>query len=492
MNFSFVKKNITIFTISMVILMPLGYASKPKGEIIPWITALNNLKSKNKEENFANKVFLIKAKKLIGIIRKQGIFVDGYKITVDTLYKVPLPLVVFLKDEGWQIVTRIDRNTENISIMDSQGVEKEIPQAIFQKQWNGYVISKIIMNTSVYKMPYKYSSLSKNGKTVIIYLNHDKFKDPNSLLPLIDTLIKEAESWGGRVIYVDELGLIPEETVNNWSKSRGITRKQAFKKLKKLFQGELNKIHSGVPIYDPTYFYSMLYKHLAKYHMECYIENLEYKLWEFIVNFDSLNIFKKALDFFVLGDFGDAINSIDNYQQGYSTYNINIRDSNFATQLLELRQKYPNAIIFTVRGLAHYGFETKLVEKGEKVQVLLLGNNKFEENFVFQQLVYILNLNNVYVEKSEKVRYLLRTFPQELLRAYFYHYYNNMGYATKRSLDICFQLNVQDLYSFSKDLRDFYSSNSKPLSLVEVGMFTYNWMKGQGFIKEEGLKAIQK
>ncbi len=485
-----------LFFISNLLIL---YPSKAVGsyldfvkEVGPYKKALEFLSNRKFIEDTSEEVILDDVRRIVDSIKAEGILVDSFKITTEDIKDVPLPFIIYLDQCGWRIVSGINNSTGVVTLMDVNGKKYYIKKSIFLKKCGKYVVSRVIMNKLVYKSPYDFSNISNKGKVIVVYLNHNKFKEPEKVKTLLDSLIKESESKSTeRLVYIDELGLIPEETVKRRMKTLGISRREAFKQIKQAIFKEDELLAKGIPITSVDIpLYKELYKYLAKHKVTSFVEDLEYKLWNFIVEFDNLKVFREALVYFILGDFSQALNKINTYQNGFSTYNIGIRDSKFVSQIQNIRNRYPEAIIFTIRGIGHYGFDKFITVNGERVQVLAYGNNEFFTNFALQQFVYLLKRNNVKIEQSTENLFLLKTLPQEILRVYLDEHCDDINFITKLTWEIVSRLDIQALYIYSKALKEFYIEQYKNMSLYKTGKFTFEWMREHEYIKEEEVKSL--
>jgi hypothetical protein len=457
-------------------------------DLVPYLNALNSISELGAKFSMGRVAYL-----LIEKIREQGMLVDGFVVQEKDLRKISLPFLAYLNNKGWVIVRYISYDSPKKAILvDRSGKQETIDYEKFLTQWNGYTISKIITNAFLYKIPLEESTLGHAIKTVIVYLNHDRFTDRERIAELLSMLDKELSNASGeRLIYVDELGLIPEKSVEEMVKIRGEGRQKVFQYLKNSFQQQLDEIQKGIPIYDPTIFYRELYRFLSQRKAKCFIENLDYKLWEFIVGFDSLKVFNTALFYFSLGNFQKAVQALQVYQDGYSTYNIVLRDNNFVSQLNELRKRFPNSIIFTVRGLAHYGLEQELVKKGKNVEILVLGNQNFLENFTFQQIYSLFQRNKVTIDKKEAAFLLLKTLPQEVLRVYFDSVCDDYNLLTKISIEVVQRLSLEDLAKLANHWKEYFVTEGyKNKDFLRFAQITYEWLSKEGFIKEEEKNII--
>jgi len=343
-----------------------------------------------------------------------------------------------------------------------------VRQEEFLKDWSGIFISLPLPGVLVIR----YKPVEKKGRIVFLYSYHNEefylFKE------IFDKLYKQANKAGYNLIYVDELGLIPEKsihTINNNSERDG------FESAKYSLLRELKFIEKGIGITDPTQFYDKIYHYLAKFKVRVEMENLKYENWKAITAFDELELNQLAVKLFCHGDINGYVEKIKEYNQGFWEYNVVIRDKYFRDQIEKLAEANPNSLIFTLRGLGHYGMEENVKVCGFTTETIILGEGRFQELLVPDQYIQILRRNQVEIDPSqEKIGYL-RAFPVECLRNYLHKKLNfTISEATVKANQVVENLNEQDIQRLALDISHGIAEGRLRNSDA-VYEFVYWWLK---------------
>ncbi len=168
-------------------------------------------------------------------------------------------------------------------------------------------------------------------------------------------IIKDVWAGAEEVIYIDELGLIPPDSVQRYMKMYGLGEKDAYQKIKSLLNKELMSLSKGRTIYDSNPFYFELYKFLSVWKPNCYIEDLPYELWKKIVEVDKVTFRIEILKIFLREEFKRFEETCFEYLNNFILVNGVLRDKNLVAQINRLKDRTPASKIFTIRGIGHLG-----------------------------------------------------------------------------------------------------------------------------------------
>jgi len=250
----------------------------------------------------------------------------------------------------------------------------------------------------------------------IIYAYHDdEFERWEKTLNYI---FNEIEKKNKKIAYIDELGLIPYESVEHTMRFKNISEEEAFQEIKKTLEEEIKNIKTGVAIYDSNSTYNKLYTLLARNKVECYMEDLTYDNWKEIVNFDALEVNKLARLYFLNGDIGNYVMYKKIYIDTFWKLNVKQRDEHFAEQLEYLIKNNPDKIFFTIRGIGHLGLEEKLINRGINTRYIILGNDDLEKSLINQQIIQVCRNLDVEIPPDEELKLILGGEFEEFIRAY--------------------------------------------------------------------------
>ncbi|MDP8253627.1 MAG: hypothetical protein P9X27_04410 [Candidatus Kaelpia aquatica] len=348
----------------------------------------------------------------------------------------------------------------------------------------GYIVSLPLVNI-VARHVYQDSkgSLSQNN-IFVIYLLHEGVNF-SLLQHLLDNIIEKA---GGpsAVVYIDELGLIPEDSVNRYSQAYKISEKESFEKIKNSLKNDIKSISMGHTIYDSNKLYAQIYSYFAKHKIDSNMEDLSYDNWKNIVAFDKLNLWRKSARLFLMGAVRACIESSQEFVFGFMLYNNIMRDANFSNQLKALLSDKSGTTLITIRGLGHFGFEKKLIEDAN-VSVCILGDegDSFFTLTALRERYMIYQVNEVILSNEEEDRLLLNSVLSFLMFNYLIKYGIEDNYydAMKSTIALLTPLSLAQLYALQSKL--FYELQAGNFSKNNIYEFIYNWCKNQTFIKEE-------
>jgi hypothetical protein len=432
-----------------------------KGELSHDIVTFNS-----KDERYGLEKAIIKA------ARRQGLYLNGFRLREkgDILlfsqndyfiakYKGVFSLCRMLNDKVEMI-----ENNKKLFIS-----EKE-----FLKNFSDPILSLPIMNVLLERLD---SQPEIKGRFIVAYSYHkekfEKFRE------FFDKLYQQAKEKNYKIIYVDELGLIPENSIEKVVKREGISEKKAFQDAKKRLLQDLKLIEKGIPTYDKNKYYYKIYSYLAKYKINVDMENLNYEDWRAIVAFDDLNLNQLAISLFSRSYLDRYLNVAKQYSDGFWQYNVHLRDRIFTKQIGDILDRNSNCIIFTLRGLGHYGMEENFKHDGYTTEVIIFGEGKFSKILVSDQLIQIYKRNGVFVSKGKEKLSYLKAFPQECVRSYLQKELGeNLSLATYEAVELTKDLKEEEIKRLSLDLSHaLYQGRLR--SADKIYEFVYNWVKAK-------------
>ncbi|MCM8784596.1 MAG: hypothetical protein NC818_07555 [Candidatus Omnitrophica bacterium] len=292
----------------------------------------------------------------------------------------------------------------------------------------------------------------------------------------MERVLNLARSRNRKVIYLDELGLIPYETVRNIMEVEKISEEEAFLKAKRMLAEELEGIEKGIPIYDSLDTYTKIYNFLAQNKIKSVMEDLGYQNWKNIISFDEQKFFDISFAHFVLNDISNYLRTIKIYRDNYGRYNIKDRDTNFTNQILRLKNDFPDAILFTIRGLSHIGLSEELTKQGINVEMVIIGEGILENNIIYQSMLHIYEDLNVKLPDEEEI--YLKIIPQEYLRLYFTEVqHNSTAQATREANRLIYKLSKDDCFTLSRELKDVLYTGRFKNDLEGLYRFFYEWIQ---------------
>ncbi|MDP8216307.1 MAG: cysteine peptidase family C39 domain-containing protein [Candidatus Kaelpia imicola] len=347
---------------------------------------------------------------IIKVARKNGVYLGRFylKYAERDFSKVAEPFIAPLKGGYYFIYPEIDR-VRLISAKSTETLSKEN----FLKIWDGEIFSIPLPGVMLQRNRPK----DLKQKIVFVYSYH---KEEFYLFrQLFDDLYQEALRYSSPLLYIDELGLIPKESIEKVIADRGLTEKEAFNETREALLNELKLIENGRSIYDSTEFYHEIYNYFAKLSLRIEIEELQYENWKAIVAFDDLNLNQLAVTLFCRGNIERYLDIIEQYNEGFWQYNVIIRDRFFLNQIERIAEENPQSTIFTLRGLGHFGIDEKIDLTDFAVEVAIIGEGEFYRLLVPDQLIQILKRNEVTLSPKIEEQYYLRAFLTECLRNYY-------------------------------------------------------------------------
>jgi len=348
---------------------------------------------------------------LLPVLKKAGFPVGIYElVNIEDVYKKD---VVFITYDGNQELILVNLRKDIVELYYISGKYVKVSIDKFSKLYsNRKIISRFLCSVWLGKDDFGISS----NEFYIIYSYHNE-KNFKELEEKLVYLKNKAAKGGRRLIYIDELGLIPKDTVKKRMEMLNISEKEAFNQIKQAIFKENEMLEKGIPINTGPEFYRELYKWLAKYKFKSLVEDLKYDNWSEIVKFDELKLYDIALMYFIMGNMEKYLDVIEEYRKGFWTYNARDRDDNFLMQVLDSLKQYPDALIFTIRGMGHLGLEEKLAYNGVDVKFSLIGDGILEHNLINQQILDIYYSLGIDVFPEEE--FLSKIVPEKLYRDYY-------------------------------------------------------------------------
>jgi len=422
-------------------------------------------------------------KKLVGFLRTKGFFVEAYKIrNKEVLFQIKSPFIFFQKEKGFLVVQKVDSHEENIHYLDSKFGFREMSWDKFLKSSRGIIISFPIENILLGRM--KSTSYPLEGKFVVIYTHH-KYTNFELVKDTIDKLRKEAKAKGWQILYIDELGLIPQRSVEFYSKNYKLDERTAFKRIKEELQKEVANLARGYPIYDPMPFYQKLYSYLAKVKMQTVIEDLDYELWEKIVEYDEEALYNQAVQDFVNIELLGYLKKVREFTTYFFLYNMKLRDELFVKQITNLMKSKPNTLIFTIRGSAHFGLGEKINMPNWDVECMVVSKGRLYEGFNQRTWLQVLWSNNVNVDPKLETMMLAQTYINDVI-TFKIEKEKNIDIITARriSYKALSKMKWEDLKKLFSDLKhaEIFGVFQKDRDSKIIN-FIYNWMIKNGFLK---------
>ena len=192
----------------------------------------------------------------------------------------------------------------------------------------------------------------------------------------LEACIRSARGSGRRVVYLDSLGLIPEESVKAMNPR---DERAAFELAYRLIAHEAEQIGAGHPPHETrSPFWKALYELLAQLRVETKLEALSYDLWKKIVEFDRHNLLQQAIQEFLRGFPEEAAKTSLEYAQGFHKLNCTARARLVVDQVERLmKSSGPRPLVLIVRELGHYGVLERLLASRYVVHSKIVGEDRF-------------------------------------------------------------------------------------------------------------------
>jgi len=192
----------------------------------------------------------------------------------------------------------------------------------------------------------------------------------------LEAYIRSARGNDRRVVYLDSLGLIPEESVEAMNPQ---DERAGFELAYRFIAYEAEQIGAGhSPHETRSPFWKALYELLAKLRVETALEPLTYDLWKRIVEFDHRNLLQKATQEFLHGFPEEAAKTSLEYAQGFHKLNCTARARLLVDQVDRLMSSSsPRPLVLIVRELGHYGVLERMLASKYVVHSKIVGEDRF-------------------------------------------------------------------------------------------------------------------
>ncbi|MCM8779336.1 MAG: hypothetical protein NC898_03005 [Candidatus Omnitrophica bacterium] len=424
--------------------------------------------------------------RILSAARDQGLFLLGFKLnpelkSLSLLQTQKKPFIAYSKNEGYLLIEEIASQPEGLILHSRKhsGEKFSLKGEDFIKSWNGHIFSFPLVNILAERINYPHAP---QGRFISIYSYHRE--DFEKLKKILDVLREEATRLQKKLIYIDELGLIPKETVKNLQEGSKLSEKEAFENAKHSLRVETEGFEKGISTYDENPFYQAQYSYLANYRIKSYMEDLDYENWKRIVAFDDLNLHNEAIRAFCMGDVKTYLDKLREYVQGFWFYNVKERDENFRRQIKKIAEENPGSIIFTLRGIGHYGTEEPLDIEGFTIETMAIAEGDFQENLISDQMTQVMLSNGVYIPPEERNLLYLRSFPEECLRTYLQKRIESLALATRLAKRIVDRVTAEEIKGLSRDI-SYAFAKGKINDAEAVWEYVFNWAKERGKVVPE-------
>ncbi len=423
-------------------------------------------------------------KKVLDAVRQQGIFLNAFRLkpgreSLSALRTQGRPFIAYLKKEGYCLVDEIaDKSPEGFFIRYTNITDKTglISEGDFLNRWNGHIFSLPLVNIMAERLS---SDAPRNGRVIFVYSYHKE--DFEKLRKILEGVREEAAVTGGQLIYIDELGLIPKDSVKRTQDTYKLNEKEAFERARKSLAEEIERFARGISTYDENPFYQAQYAYLARHKITSYMEELDYDNWRHIVRFDDLNIHNKAVNAFCRGDTKTYLKKLKEYNRGFWLYNVKERDEIFRQQVRKITANNPGSIIFILRGIGHYGMEEKLDLEDFSIETYVIAEGDFKESLVSDQMSQVMLSNGVNISPQEERIFILRSFPEECLRTYFQKSIPDLTLATRLAKRIVSRFSEKEIKRLSRDIS--YAFARGTIANAEgVWEYVFRWAQQRGKI----------
>lgn len=218
--------------------------------------------------------------------------------------------------------------------------------------------------------------------------------------------ILEAKEENTDILFMDALGLIPEETVIN---QPGQNRRERFEEAFEGIKAQTANIENGVPPKEyhkaRSPFWNEVWEFLAQRKVRSVLEELQFELWEKIIDFDNKKLVNKAFQLAYYGWPEQAAETMAGWKIGFHKRNCLERNGYLSNQINQLIEKSGKPlIILMAKEIGHYGVLESLLSD-YTVYSKIIGHRKFRTLLKVPPLDVILD--NMEVRLSEDTRKLL-------------------------------------------------------------------------------------
>ncbi|MDP8234277.1 MAG: hypothetical protein P9M06_05700 [Candidatus Saelkia tenebricola] len=423
---------------------------------------------------------------MVGLFRENGVFLESYKLKGETcLSKINSQFIFYHEEYGYCLALKNNTEQKTLNYLNMKDEVKDIKWERFLKESEEIIFSLPIENVLFERV--KEMSDPLLGKFVAIYTHH-KYSNMELVKDTIVRLKEEAKNKEWRTLYIDELGLILPKTIENYMSVYKLSEKDAFERVKKIIKSEVNNLAQGHSIYDSLPFYGQLYSYLAKIKMDSTIEDLDYELWREIVAYDREKDYQQAIREFALTNFENYIRKTKESIAFFYVYNMKERDELFIKQIGTLMAENPNTLIFTIRGLAHYGVEEKIKNPNWRVESIIVSDGKIYETFSRGTWIQTLWMNGIKFSSEFETLEIAKVFIQDIITFTLQEEKKlNLISARRISYMAVNRMEGKDIKEIFQLLKMYKGlgifRDSRDLDIVKK--IVYDWCVSSGFLEEE-------
>lgn len=417
--------------------------------------------------------------RLVFELRKEGIAVGLYNISSKDVTKVTPPFILCTKEKRLILVSDISRERGYIKYLGDENQICEVSIESFQNLLEDATLILSNFTAGVWLSPVL-GNEGNNKSFYIIYSNHDE--NFEAIRDAMSYVLNIAKQNNQEVIYIDELGLIPLETITYHKNLYKVIEEDAFNKVKNMLSDDLAKLEKGQPIYDSLDTYNNIYSYLATNRIKSLMEDLKYLNWQDIIILDYMGFDKNAFFSFTIGNTALYKATMKDYVYNFWKNNIYLRDNNFSQQVIKLIKDNPGKLIFTIRGIGHYGLAEMLENNGIDTKFFVVGDGMLKENLINQHILFIDYSTGVDVANSVE-ELILKSLPQEYLRNYFIEIQHKKSReAIIFANRLISKLKNEDIVNLSRNWMKYFNQyksinkNENSDSRRAILEFVYNWV----------------
>lgn len=354
-------------------------------------------------------IFSVKAAWLgVTALRSQGALVGAYKLE-ESPEKVALrtPFLTWWQGD-FCLVRGFSQEAVEITPIDGDASPTLLSKKDWVSRWpHPILISPPQPNVLVESLRGEVVSRTAPTFCCIYRFCEEEETMTRHLAHLVQELIAQAWAEHRTIVYVDELGLVPEETVK--AMGIGLSEQEAYKRVRELLDREVKDLEKGYASYDKSLLYRELYEVLASQarqgvKLKAVSEDLTYELWKKIVERDHETDPKRdeLLKLFLLCQLERlAVMAVEIIRLRWEVNDWE-RDEAFLNQIASLIQEHgKNVLILTLRTGAHMGIETRLPLSGVRLLSYALSEVPEPEYLMAESYLGLLWNNKVILPSQE-------------------------------------------------------------------------------------------
>lgn len=342
-----------------------------------------------------------------------GLPVQAYRLIGAKATELDFPFIAEHHREGWKL------------FLPPEGKSYGLPdELLLEAQDRGALGDKtIIVGEPPAGQPIQVSAVDPDGQPgrasdVEIFVFYAATSDTaelaeEQLLADLEALFNQARQEGKQLIFIDAVGLIPEETVKRYGEDEEAAFQKAFDSILRETEG----IKEGIPPCDEASpLWAAVWKFLAERRVHSVLEELTHSLWKEIVEFDRQQLADKAFSRFIMGQLDGAARTMVQQMRGFHDLNCWRRNLNLARQIEELVENANGPLSILIgREIGHYGVLEQLLSSKYLLHSKILGHERLPlllKNPVLETSL----LGNLGVELAEEdlellaLRHCLKSF----------------------------------------------------------------------------------